>query len=278
MISIIIPAHNEETVIAAAIKPLVKAAEKKNIEIIVVCNGCTDKTAQVARSFGEAVKCIETPDQSKTHALNLGDSVAVGFPRIYQDADVVLSFEAIRRVAQVLDTGKFLAAAPAMRMDFKNASWLVRSYYEVWQQLPYVQEGMIGAGVYALSEKGRKCFHTFPDIIADDGYIRALFKTHERTTVDSCHSLVKAPANLVNLLKIKTRSRFGGNELTKKFPELRNNEEKKYGSAFWILFSKIDLWPKIPIYIFINIIVRFRAKKQVYGHQSTVWERDESNR
>jgi glycosyltransferase involved in cell wall biosynthesis len=278
LISIVIPAHNEETVIAAALKELIAGAVSGELEVIVVCNGCTDKTAEIVASFGDAVTCIATPVPSKANALNMGDSKSTGFPRIYQDADVVLSIEAIRQIAQVLQTGKFLAAAPVMRMDFRNASWLVRSYYEVWQQLPYVQEGMIGTGVYALSEEGRNQFKTFPEIIADDGYIRALFKTHERTTVASCYSQVKAPANFINLLKIKTRSRLGGYELKKKFPELQGNEEKKYGNAIYGLLGNIQLWPKIPVYLFVNLLARFRAKWHAYTHGTNVWERDESSR
>jgi glycosyltransferase involved in cell wall biosynthesis len=277
-VSIIIPAHNEEKVIAATLNPLVAAANNGTIEIIVVCNGCTDKTAEVVASFGDTIKCIETPVPSKANALNLGDMEAKGFPRFYQDADVVLSLDTIRQVTQVLQAGQFLAAAPSMRMDFRNASCLVRSYYEVWQQLPYVQEGMIGTGVYALSEKGRYRFHSFPPIISDDGYIRALFKTHERTTVDSCYSVVRAPADVFNLLKIKARSRLGSYELKKHFPELQANEEKKYNKAFYDLLKKINLWPKIPVYLFVNLTARLRAKKHAFIHDVNVWERDESSR
>ena len=71
-----------------------------------------------------------------------------------------------------------------MRMYMGYASSAVRNFYEVWQELPYVREGMIGTGVFALSEKGRKRFDTFPQFVADDGYIRLLFKNHERTKVD----------------------------------------------------------------------------------------------
>lgn len=278
MISIIIPAHNEETVIAAALKELMAGVVSGEFEVIVVCNGCTDKTAEIVASFGAAVKCIETPVPSKANALNLGDSEASGFPRIYQDADVVLSFEATRQISQVLQDSKFLAVAPVMRMDFRNASWIVRSYYEVWQQLPYIQEGMIGTGVYALSEEGRKRFDTFPEIIADDGYIRALFKTNERTSVASCYSLVRAPADLVNLLKIKTRSRLGRYELKKKFPELQGNEEKNYCNATLGLLSQIYLWPKLPVYLYVNLKARFQAKEYVRIQGFTGWERDESSR
>ncbi|MBV5329110.1 MAG: glycosyltransferase family 2 protein [Chlorobium sp.] len=278
MISIIIPAHNEETVIAAALKELIAGAASGVCEIIVVCNGCTDKTAEVVASFGDAITCIETPVPSKSNALNLGDSKAKGFPRIYQDADVVLSIETIMQIAQVLRTGKFHAAAPVMRMDFRKASWLVRSYYEVWQQLPYVKEGMIGTGVYALSEEGRKRFDWFPEIIADDGYVRALFKSDERFSVNSCCSLVRAPADLESLLKIKTRSRLGRYELKKKFPELLKNEKKDYGNAAFKLLRQFYLWPKLPVYLYVNLLTRFKAKEYALAQGFTGWERDDSSR
>jgi len=277
-ISIIIPAHNEEKVIAAALNPLAEAASSGFLEIIVVCNGCTDKTVEVVTSFGDAVKCIVTPIPSKTNALNLGDAAALFFPRIYLDADIILSLDTIRQIAQVLQPGKFLAASPTMQMDLRNSSWPVRSYYEVWQQLPYIKEGMIGTGVYALSQEGRKRFDTFPLIIADDGYIRALFISHERISVDSCHSLVRAPADLNSLLKIKTRSRLGGFELKKKFPELLKNEEKNYHYAVFKLLRKIQLWPKVLVYLYVNLKSRLQANKHARIQGYTGWDRDESSR
>ena len=278
MLSIIIPAHNEEKVIAATLNQLVGGAASGEIEVIVVCNGCTDNTVQIVRSFGPAIKCIETEVPSKSKALNLGDTVASGFPRFYQDADVVLTLEAIRQVAQVLQTDEFLAAAPRMKMDVRNSTWPVRAYYEVWQKLPYVREGMIGTGVYAISEQGRKKFSMFPQIIADDGYIRALFQSQERTIVNSCHSLVRAPASLEGLLTIKTRSRLGMYELKEKFPELLRNEKKEYGKALIDLLSQFHLWPKMPIYLAVNLLTRFQANRRAQIQGFSGWQRDESSR
>ncbi|MGB3209081.1 MAG: glycosyltransferase [Desulforhopalus sp.] len=278
MISIIIPAHNEENVIARTLQPLVQGVIEGWLEVVVVCNGCSDNTPEVARSVSGAIKCIETPIPSKTNALNLGDAVAKGFPRFYLDADIVLSLESIQQVAAVLNSGRFLAAAPQMQMDIRHASWSVRSYYEVWNQLPYVQEGMIGTGVYALSEEGRKRFAEFPQIIADDGYVRALFQMHERTTVNSCCSLVRGPLTLEGLLKIKTRSRLGVYELKQKYPDLQRNEDKRYGNAVFKILSKVSLWPMIPVYLYVNLRTRLLAKKHTRYVGYTGWHRDDSSR
>ncbi len=278
MISVIIPAHNEANVIGATLESLFPGVAAGDIEIIVVCNACTDNTVVIVETFGEKVKCIISPVASKTNALNLGDNKASGFPRIYLDADVILSCDAVKIIAGVLQEGKYLAVAPKMRMDFSNTSWVVKSYYEVWQQLPYVQEGMIGTGVYALSKEGKERVGKFPDIIADDGYVRAMFNNKERTSVDNCYSLVRAPANLSGLNKIKMRSRLGRYELAEKFPELLKNEEKNYKFAILKLLSKVSYWVKIPVYVYVNMVTRVRAKKYYQLNKFAGWERDETSR
>lgn len=278
MISIIIPAHNEASVIGKSLQALLPGAASGELEVLVACNGCTDDTARVVAGFGPAVRCLETPVASKSHALNLGDQAAAGFPRFYLDADVVLSLETVRQVAAVFKDGRYLAAAPRMEMDFGKASWWVRGYYEVWQGLPYVKAGLIGAGVYALSREGRQRFAEFPAIIADDRFIRALFKEEERTIVSSCSSVVQAPATLAALIKIKTRSRLGGYEFARKFPELLGNEQKDYGRAIRDSLRKFKFRPALLVYLGVNLWCRVRARIQLRRNQVDRWERDETSR
>lgn len=278
MFSIIIPAHNEEKAIGRCLHALLPGAQDGFYEVLVVCNGCADDTAKVVAGFGDVIRCIETPIASKNHALNLGDEAASGFPRFYQDADVIQTAGTIKGVAEVLAAGDFLAAAPQIQMDYAHSSRAVQSYYDVWQKLPYVREGMIGTGVYALSKQGRSRFDKFPDIIADDGYVRALFKPHERTSVDNCYSIVRSPANLGGLLKIKTRSRLGGYELHQKFPELLENEEKDYSGALLHCVKDISLWLKLPVYLYVNFLARHRAKKHLMRLGATGWARDDTSR
>jgi len=278
MVSVIIPAHNEANVIRRTIDALLPGVDDEEIELIVVCNGCSDNTATIVQSYGDKIKCIETSVPSKTNALNLGDDFAQFFPRIYLDADIVLTFDSVKTLAAILLKGHFLAASPVMKMNYGNASWVVKSYYEVWQQLPYVQEGMIGTGVFALSKSGRERFERFPAIIADDGFIRAMFNKEERVSVDTCYSMVRSPLNLSSLLKIKTRSRLGRYELAEKFPGLLENEEKKYGNAFINIIRKLNNWVKIPVYVYVNLVSRTRAQRYFKLRGYSGWERDSSSR
>ena len=276
MTSIIIPAHNEESVIERCLHPLLDISADEKFEIIVVCNGCTDKTADKVAQLSENFVCIETEKASKSNALNLGDEAATSFPRFYVDADVCISAEAISAVSSALDK-RYLAAAPEVKMNLDDSSWLVKAYYDVWLSLPYCRAGMIGAGVYALSEKGRNRFKVFPDVIADDGYVRRLFNESERGVVRGCYSTVSAPKHIAGLIKIKTRSQLGRYELEDKYPAITNNEEKDYLSAIKDIVLNPVLWLKAIVYLAINLIVRVRASLQAKRNIS-IWERDHSSR
>jgi hypothetical protein len=222
---------------------------------------------------------IETTVPSKSNALNLGDEVARGFPRFYIDADVVLTVADVRRITSRLLNG-FPAAAPSMNTDVSGSTWAVRAYYSVWSKLPYVREGMIGVGCYALSESGRSRFGRFPDVIADDGYVRMLFTANERTRVDDAPVRIMAPRTIPDLVRIKTRSRLGGFELAEKFPELvaREQAAKDYSGAMSVVALRPWLWPAATVYLWVNLTARLRARRQFARREGYVWERDTSTR
>jgi glycosyltransferase involved in cell wall biosynthesis len=280
--SVIIPAHNEEAVIGRCLRALVEgSASPDELEIVVVCNGCTDGTAAAARQVSGPIRVVETTVPSKTNALNLGDEFATRFPRLYVDADVVLSLEGAREIARVLSDGAALAAAPAVDTLFPpHTSWAVRAYYEFWMALPYTREGMMAAGVYAVSRDGRRRFDQFPDVIADDGYFRAQFSQSERIEVRSAVSRVSAPATVRDLVRIKSRSRLGFYQLRTRFPGIftREAKTKQYGRALTYVLARPRLWPRALPYLYVNAVSRLRAGRQARSISGYTWERDDSSR
>jgi glycosyltransferase involved in cell wall biosynthesis len=277
MTTIIIPAHNEATVIGQTLTALLRQVGEAD-EVIVVCNGCSDDTAGVARRFAPRVTVLETDVPSKTNALNLGDRHARSFPRIYLDADIRLGNGALEKMVRALADGPWLAVAPDPQMNLAGASWPVRAYYDIWLSLPYCRSGMIGAGVYALSKAGRARFEEFPALIADDGYVRAMYREEERGRVATAQSFVQAPSTLGWLLKIKTRSRLGGMELAIKHPELMANEAKDYSGAMRDLLSNPLKWPKLAVYLYVNFASRWLARRRMKNLAHYRWEKDLSSR
>jgi cellulose synthase/poly-beta-1,6-N-acetylglucosamine synthase-like glycosyltransferase len=74
LISVLIPAHNEENVIENILGDLV-AQEYKNLEIIVLAHNCTDKTISRAQSVDDSrirVLNVRTRKSGKALALNRG--------------------------------------------------------------------------------------------------------------------------------------------------------------------------------------------------------------
>lgn len=283
MVSIIIPACNEEAVIGRTLSCMLEGADLNDLEIIVCCNGCLDRTAEIARQFEPTVRVIETSKGSKTWALNLGDAAAQSFPRIYVDADISLTYETIQKIVAALGQSETLAAAPRMKVDLSNRSWAIRAFYDVWLNTPYHLRGMIGSGVYALSQQGRSRFESFPDIIADDGFVRAHFGPDERQILDNCAFTVLPPASLAALLKVKTRATLGNRELNRKFPELMHRLTALEGlegkrSPYWKLAMQPLIWPKLGVYVFVKAVAEVRARKQLKKLSSYRWERDETSR
>ncbi|MEM6691138.1 MAG: glycosyltransferase [Planctomycetota bacterium] len=277
-ISIVIPAHDEASVIQRLLDALLADANPTELEIVVACNGCTDATAEICRRYDFPLTVVETEVASKIAALNLGDSQAETFPRFYLDADVKVSWAAIKSVADLLNRGEYLAAAPQMRVDYSRSSWCVRAFYRIWLQLPYHSEGMIGSGLYAVSEAGRRRFGSFPEIIADDGYVRSLFGPSERHTLENCSFTITAPTNIRDLIRVKTRSRLGLWELGKRFPVSRTTESKDWAAAIRRLLFRPKRWLDVLAYLYITLRVRVRAALKFRRLSGYEWETDQSSR
>ena len=277
MTSIVVPAHNESSVIARTLGAWVGDAGSDGMDVVVVCNGCTDNTADIARHFGPTVRVIESEVASKTHALNLGDQIARGFPRIYIDADIVITVDAIRTLTSRLERGDVLAVAPTPDINLTGCSWLVRKYYDVRSRLPSSREGIGGSGVYALSEEGRKRFARFPDLVADDIYVRLQFTPDERETLTSAKSVVFPPRTISQLVAVRTRAYAGISALARDFPELRVNKGETNHRTLVALFKEPRLWSGLLTYCCVNILARCKASTR-FRASASIWERDDTSR
>jgi glycosyltransferase involved in cell wall biosynthesis len=277
MVSIVVPAHNESSVIARALGAWIGNSGSNGIDVVVVCNGCTDNTAHIAQRFGSTARVIETKVANKAHALNLGDQIARGFPRIYADADIVITVDAIQALTERLERGDVLAVAPTPHIDLTACSWLVCKYYDIRSRLPSSREGIGGSGVYALSEDGRRRFAQFPDVIADDTYVRLQFKPEERETLSGVTSIVFPPRTIPQMVAVRTRAYAGTFELAHRFPELSINKGETNHRTLTTLFKQPRLWSGLVIYCYVNTLARCRAALRSRSKRF-VWQRDDTSR
>jgi glycosyltransferase involved in cell wall biosynthesis len=211
--SIVIPAHNEGQIIDRLLRQLLSAAAPGEFEIIVVCNGCTDNTADIARAHGDAVTVLEIAQPSKREALVAGDAIARRLPRIYVDADVELATQDIRALLAALDEPGILAAAPRRELYTVGSSLLVRGYYAAWQELPQVRDGLFGRGVIALSAEGHARVRLLPPVMSDDLAMSEAFTSAERRIVDQARVVVRQPKTLSDLMRRRIRVNTGNAQL-----------------------------------------------------------------
>lgn len=278
--SVVIPAHNEANVIKRGLDTLLQGLPA-GCEVVVVCNGCKDDTAIIAGSTGdERIQVLDTTVASKSNALNLGDEAVTLFPRFYLDADIEITGDDLCKIARVLneDETGCLAAAPAIRIERTDRPWAVRAYYDIWTRLPYMRKTMGGSGVYGLSETGRARFARFPDITADDDFVRLNFAPDETSVVHEATSVVKPPTTLTGIITIMTRSHFGILELCERHPELMKNlAATTPGSLFQTVRSPLDI-PKLAVYVYARLIARRRGKQRLMRKDYDTWERDDTSR
>jgi cellulose synthase/poly-beta-1,6-N-acetylglucosamine synthase-like glycosyltransferase len=277
-LSIVIPAHNEASVIARTLNSILANRLDRPLQVIVVANGCTDDTAEVVRrGFGDRVEVIDTPVGNKSNALNLGDRAAGYDLRAYLDADIELSPNALQAVVDAFKDPTVRLATPRARHVFRGRNPFLAGYYALWRSMPYVRQGAMGGGFYMMDKELRSRFAEFPAITADDKFARNLAKPEERRVVDGCYATITMPQTFADLLKVKTRWTYGNLELAATHPELNPNDQHQHEGALRHLIARPWLWVNVPAFLFVYVYAHRAAKKRFASKQS-VWERDQSTR
>lgn len=115
LVSIIIPAYQEEQRIARCLDSILRSSYR-NLELIVVNDGSTDKTGVVVRSFiekaeasGPVIKLVDIPHSGSAHARNIGLQKAGGQFIGFADADDMIHPRMIERLVESLRRGNDLA-------------------------------------------------------------------------------------------------------------------------------------------------------------------------
>lgn len=278
--TVIIPAHNEEAVIARCLDTLLAdAPEDSMMQVIVAANGCADDTVAIARRTAPGALVLDLPVGSKTAAMNAANREALHFPRIYLDADVQCSFASLQAVAQVLREPGVMAAAPALRMDLSRSNWLARAYYRVWLTQPYVKRALVGSGCFGLSQAAYERIGDFPPITGDDIWVYSRFPEVERRNVASDFAgrpvwfLVSPPRRAIDQIRVETRRRLGNEQVLRDYPSPHYAGSNNAGDLRDALRDGASVLDVI-IYLAIKALVRLRVKRARRQRKEIMWERD----
>jgi GT2 family glycosyltransferase len=273
--AVIVPAYNEAAVIERTLAPLSQPAVDGFIELIVVCNGCTDDTAERARRVPGA-QVVELDVGSKPLALNTGDELATLWPRLYLDADIDITATAVIAVLDRLKLGDVLAARPAFRYDTDGASLLVRSYYRARRRMSLHQNALWWAGVYGLNIQGHERFGLFPDVTGDDMFVDTQFEIAEKTVVKTEPSVWRTPSNAKSLIAVLGRHHRGNTELVVRDPVRTPRTGKATAGAILRTIRGPQSAADAVVYLGMALAARRRALRGKVG--KVTWEHDESSR
>ncbi len=171
LVSVVIPVKNGEATIGRCLRSI-KRSYYKNIEVIVVDDHSTDRTAEIAGSYN----CVLVPAQEgagANAARNLGARSAKGEMFVFIDADVVIGRETILGIVERLEEDALDAVVGIYTARHRNDS-LFSQYKNLWIRYSYMKsppaiDWMFGA----ISAIRRKAFESIggfnPGLIAQHG-------------------------------------------------------------------------------------------------------------
>lgn len=263
-LAIIIPANNEERYIAGCLDSIAAQTNyPKGILVIVAANACTDDTVPLALAYkpqledqGIKLICLDIQQPGKINALNTAErDVPKDVSRVYLDADVRCDSELIGQLKTALDSEHAVYATGTLAV-MPAKSWITRQYARLWQKLPFVQSGAVGAGLFSVNPVGRARWDTFPDIISDDTFVRLQFDAQERKEVSARYHWPMVEG-LRQLIAVRSRQDEGVAEISDKYPDMITNENKPKLGLGGVL--KLALRDPIGflVYATVHVMVRF---------------------
>ena len=124
LVSIIIPAYNEEKVIANTIESALEI-NYPNKDIIVVDDGSKDNTLQIAKRYQDkGVKVLHKTNGGKASALNLALTFAKGELIAVLDADTLAGRNSLKEIVKVFENEKDIAAVAGNIKVRNKKNWI----------------------------------------------------------------------------------------------------------------------------------------------------------
>src|SRR6056297_351530 len=267
ILSVVIAARNEEAYIGVCLQSLLDQDDSAGrIEVILAANACTDDTVGVAASFAPAIDArgwqlhiLEVPAPGKVNALNAADSAASGEALVFLDADIRLDPQMLGQLRATLEGDAPRYATGTLRVA-PARTWVTRQYARLWQALPLVQGGAVGAGLFAVNRTGRKRWGAFPEIISDDTFVRLQFTPDERVEVPA-HYHWPMVEGFRRLVRVRRRQDDGVNEIHRLYPDLPAREGKAALGRADILGLLARMPLAFMVYASVHIAVRLRKSR-----------------
>jgi glycosyltransferase involved in cell wall biosynthesis len=151
-VSIVVPAYNEERVLAASLQSIRDAAAAFHeagwhTELIVCDNNSTDRTAEIARDHGARV--VFEPINQISRARNAGAAAATGEWLLFVDADSHPSRALFADVVIAVESGRVAAGGSTVSFERPDVSVAVVGH--VWNAISRTMRWVAGSFIFCES-------------------------------------------------------------------------------------------------------------------------------
>lgn len=214
LISVVVPAFNEEKLLAASLAEISTAARAFtargwDFELVVCDNNSTDHTGDIARAAG--AKVIFEPFNQIGRARNTGASAATGAWIIFVDADSHPSAGLFGDVAEAILSGNVIAGGSTMVLDEKIFG--ANLVTQCWNLTSRLKKWVAGSFIFIEATAFRELGGFNPEIFAAEELelserIKKIAKAHgKKITILHRHPL-KTSARKMRLYSGREMWRF----------------------------------------------------------------------
>ncbi len=248
LVTIIVPAFNEEKSIRKALDSIVEA-DYPHKEIIVIDDGSTDNTSAIAKSYQDKMSpnnfiVVSKPNGGKASALNYALRFAKGEYIIAVDADSIMGRDAIKEIMKYFQQPEVVAVGGNIKVKNRNnmltycqaLEYLVginlfKRAYDIFGVVMVVPGPLGGFRKKVLLERGEYDRDTLAEDF--DTTVKAL-KTGRAVQASSyAMSFTEAPENVAGLYKQRLRWNRGNLQTLMKHRDIISNSRfgmlQKYG-------------------------------------------------
>jgi glycosyltransferase involved in cell wall biosynthesis len=167
LFSIVIPVRNEAANIRRCLDSLLRMNFAPELfEVIVVDNGSTDQTKEIASSFRDSLslRILDKPNVYIAAVRNVGAAVAQGRYLAFLDADCEVRPDWLSVAAEVLSEDN-CGVCGAFYLIPEGSSWIARDWYQIREFKPAGEVSYLPAGDLFVSRQVLDKVHGFDESI-----------------------------------------------------------------------------------------------------------------
>ena len=233
-ISFVIAVYNGEKFLERKLRTILSLNYPREfMEILVVSDGSTDRTDEIARSFaGDGVKFLRVPHGGKAAALNAGVPLVSGEILVLNDVRQRLDPDCLRNVIACFGDSKVGAVSPQTIIvkgeTLEETSTSLYWRYEHWIRLRLTRIDSTFGYSGAFAAIRRKLWVPLPEgTLLDDVYepLVAFFKGY-RILYEPTATMYDFPTVLQSEFKRKVRLQAGLYQMLKMMPELLSSRNR----------------------------------------------------